>query len=293
MRKMQFEATSLVRLFRRRRIVTMEEMKAALGSTVDRTVFRKLSELPYLSSFSHRGKFYTLDALAQFDERGIWTCRGVHFSRFGSLIDTVEQFVTRSERGFLASELAAELQVQTKEPLLKLVTAQRLVREEIGRRQYLYCASEFSKRKDQMLQRRTYGTAEALPFSRDPLAETSDDTKAAIILFLSTLDERQRRLYAGLESLRLGHGGDRRLAELTGLDVHTIAGGRAELLRRDVQLGRIRRLGAGRPALEKNAPSHRGDPEGDGAPHRGRSHHRPQVDPQDDPKDQPGVAQGQ
>jgi hypothetical protein len=254
MRKMQFEATSLVRLFRRRRIVTMEEMKAALGSTVDRTVFRKLSELPYLSSFSHRGKFYTLDALAQFDERGIWTCRGVHFSRFGSLIDTVEQFVTRSERGFLASELAAELQVQTKEPLLKLVTSQRLVREEIGRRQYLYCASEFSKRKDQMLQRRTYGTAEALPFSRDPLAETSDDTKAAIILFLSTLDERQRRLYAGLESLRLGHGGDRRLAELTGLDVHTIAGGRAELLRRDVQLDRIRRPGAGRPALEKKRP---------------------------------------
>ena len=253
MRTTHFEATSLVRLFRRRLIVTMEEMKAALGSTVDRTVFRKLSELPYLSSYSHRGKFYTLDALAQFDERSLWTCRGVHFSRFGSLIDTVEQFVTRSDRGFLASELAMELQVQTKEPLLKLVTAQRLAREVIAG-QYVYCAFNFSKRKDQLLQRGTYGTTEALPFTRDPMAETSDDTKAAIILFLSTLDERQRRLYAGLESLRLGHGGDRRLAELTGLDVHTIAKGRAELLRRDVQLDRIRRPGAGRPPLEKKRP---------------------------------------
>ena len=130
MRTLQFKATSLLPLFRRRRIATMVEMKATLGTTVDRTVFRKLSEFPYLSSYSHRGKFYAIEALAQFDERDLWTCRGVHFSRFGSLIDTVEQFVTRSDRGFLASELAAELQVQTKEPLLKLVTLQRLAREE-------------------------------------------------------------------------------------------------------------------------------------------------------------------
>jgi len=38
-------------------------------------------------------------------------------------------------------------------------------------------------------------------------------------------------LYAGLESLKAGHGGDRRLAELTGMDVHTVARGRRELLR--------------------------------------------------------------
>lgn len=250
MRTETFRSASLVAVLRRRRVATMQELKSALGTKVDMTVFRKLREIPYLSSYSHRGKFYTLDALAQFDERSLWTCRGVHFSRFGSLVDTVEQFVTRSDRGFLASELAAELLVQTQEPLLKLVTSQRLVREGILG-QYVYCASDFSKRKDQLLQRRTYGTAEALPFTRDPLAETSDDTKAAIILFLSTLDERQRRLYVGLESLRLGHGGDSRLAELTGLDVHTIARGRAELLKRDVHLDRIRRPGAGRPALEK------------------------------------------
>jgi hypothetical protein len=250
MRPETFRADSLISLFRRRQVLTMQELKAALGTMVDMTVFRKLRELSYLSSYSHRGKFYTLEALAQFDERDLWTCRGVHFSRFGALIDTAEQFVTRSDRGFLVSELTGELQVQTKEPLLKLVGVRRLARVQIAG-QYVYCAAEASRRKEQLLHRREYGTAEALPFARDPLAQTSDDTKAAIILFLSTLDERQRRLYAGLESLRLGHGGDSRLAELTGLDVHTIAKGRAELLQRDVQLDRIRRPGAGRHALEK------------------------------------------
>jgi hypothetical protein len=250
MRTLQFHADALLRLFRRRQIVTMEEMKAALGTAVERTVFRKLQDFPYHASYSHRGKFYTLDALANFDDRGLWSCRGALFSRFGTLLDTAEQFVTRSDRGYLSSELAGELQVPVKEPLLKLVSARRLVRKELAG-QYLYCASDAAKRTEQLHQRHTPVSAETLPFLRDPLAQTSDETKAAIILFFSTLNERQRRLYAGLESLRLGHGGDSRIGALTGLDVHTIAKGRSELLERDVELGRIRRPGAGRPRLEK------------------------------------------
>ena len=119
MRTPQFDADALLPLFRRRRIVTMEEMKIALGTAVERTVFRKLQEFAYHASYSHRGKFYTLDALAEFDDRGLWTYRGARFSRFGTLIDTAEQFVTRSDRGCLASELAGELQAPVKEPLLK------------------------------------------------------------------------------------------------------------------------------------------------------------------------------
>ena len=48
-----------------------------------------------------------------------------------------------------------------------------------------------------------------------------DELQAAIVLFCSLLDERQRRLYAGLEALKLGHGGDRRIADLLGLDPTT------------------------------------------------------------------------
>lgn len=252
MRTPQFESDALLALFRRRRVVTMPQMKAALGTTVDRTVLRKLKELPYHCSYSHRGKFYTLDTLAEFDERGLWTCHDARFSRLGTLIDTAEQFVTRSDRGYLATELADELQVPVKEPLLKLVNLLRLARSEVAGH-YVYFATDRSKRSQQQMHRRdTPVAARTLPQSRDPLSQTSsDETKAAIILFLSTLDERQRRLYAGLESLRLGRGGDSRIAELTGMDVHTIAKGRAELFERDLQVGRIRRAGAGRPALEK------------------------------------------
>jgi hypothetical protein len=39
------------------------------------------------------------------------------------------------------------------------------------------------------------------------------ELKAAIILFYSLLNEQQRRLYAGQESIRLGRGSDTRLAD--------------------------------------------------------------------------------
>ena len=72
-------------------------------------------------------------------------------------------------------------------------------------------------------------------------------------LLLSRLDERQRRWYVALESQRLGHGGDRLLSLITGVNVRTIRRGRQELegSLKDVPVGRIRRVGAGRPTVEK------------------------------------------
>jgi len=81
-----------------------------------------------------------------------------------------------------------------------------------------------------------------------------DELKAAIVLFFSLLDEKQRRLYAGLESLKLGHGGDRRIADLLDLDPGTVSRGRSQLLARDIEVDRTRRAGAGRPPLEKKRP---------------------------------------
>ena len=75
-------------------------------------------------------------------------------------------------------------------------------------------------------------------------------------LLMSRLDEQQRRWYAAVESARIGHGGDRTLSRITGLDVDTIRRGRRELA--DSLEGRpadrVRRPGGGRPAVEKKVP---------------------------------------
>jgi hypothetical protein len=68
--------------------------------------------------------------------------------------------------------------------------------------------------------------------------------------FLSTLDEHQRRLYVGLESKKLGHGGDQRVSVITGMDAETIAKGRRELEQAE-PTDRIRAPGGGRWPVEK------------------------------------------
>jgi uncharacterized protein with PhoU and TrkA domain len=72
-------------------------------------------------------------------------------------------------------------------------------------------------------------------------------------LLLSRLDEQQRRWYVAVESKRLGRGGDRLMSLITGMNVATIRRGRRELQEslKEVPQGRIRRKGAGRPAVEK------------------------------------------
>ena len=82
-----------------------------------------------------------------------------------------------------------------------------------------------------------------------------DEAKAIVILFCSMLDERQRRLYAGLESLKLGHGGDTYIASLLGMDPHTVARGRQELISGDLSLKRVRAKGGGRILQEKKRPT--------------------------------------
>lgn len=74
-------------------------------------------------------------------------------------------------------------------------------------------------------------------------------------LLLSRLDEQQRRWYAAVESARLGHGGDRFVARLTGLHVDTIRRGREELADslQDRPADRVRLPGGGRPELEKKS----------------------------------------
>jgi len=253
MRPVSFSSAALRQYLRQHTIATLHELKSALGTRVDVTVFRKLQPLNYLTSYSHRGGYYTLREFVEFDDQGLWFHQGVCFSRYGTLLATAEAFVNRSPNGYFAEELAQTLQVEVHDALRHLVERGRVSRQLVSGL-YLYASAEPGLRRRQVLTRHT---AQAVPLLTDAsrLQLSPHELKAAILLFYSLLDEKQRRLYAALESLKLGHGGDRQLADFLHLDPHTIARGRQELLNREVELGRVRKIGGGRKALEKKRPS--------------------------------------
>jgi hypothetical protein len=72
-------------------------------------------------------------------------------------------------------------------------------------------------------------------------------------LLLARLDAAQRRWYVAVEANRLGRGGARRLAAITGLDEKTIRRGQRDLASAlaTTPPGRVRRAGGGRPPVEK------------------------------------------
>jgi hypothetical protein len=249
---MAFDSQILRSFLYQRKIATLPELKQVIGSAATMTVFRKLKALGYRTSYSHRGKYYTLLGIPQFDEPGLWSYRAVWFSRDGNLLATARRFVEESDAGLSTGELKALLNVEVKEPLLELYRRRQIAREEMDGI-YVHFSMEPGLRREQWLRRQS--PPGAIEISDSPLDQgLSPALKAAIILFFSLLDEQQRRLYAGLEAHKIGYGGDRKIADFLGLDVHTVSRGRQELFEDQVRREGVRREGGGRRSVEKKHP---------------------------------------
>jgi hypothetical protein len=249
MAPVKFGVEVIKSFLRKHKIATLAELKQALGTLATMTVFRKLKALGYRTSFSHRGKYYTLADIPRFDEQGLWAHQSVWFSQDGTLLATTQRFVEEAGAGLTAGELHAFLPVDIKEALLHLHHQERIYREEIGG-EYVYFARDAGIQRNQKMRRLERPAAWELGESVVG-EDLPPELKAAMILFFSLLDERQRRLYAGLEAHKLGYGGDRKVACFLGVDEHTVARGRQELFSDQVQRERIRKEGGGRKAVEK------------------------------------------
>lgn len=237
------------RYLHEKRIAPLEELKTTLGTDARMTVFRVLRRLGYLSSYSHRGQFYTLFEIPHFDGLGLWSYRSVWFSRFGNLLATAQALVDKSDAGHTAAELEHVVQVEVNHALLQLTRQGKISRQRLGR-SHIYMSADSGRRRQQRLMREERQAYAELDIGLQ-VEVLPEEVKAAIILFFSMLDEKQRRLYAGLEAAKLGHGGDRRIAEFLGFDVHTVAKGRRELFESPVDRNRIRTKGGGRKRVEK------------------------------------------
>ena len=248
-----YKADTLRTLMNKRKIVTMADLNLALGTNVSMTIFRKLQELSYVTSYSHRSKYYALTQNAKFDKQGLWAYQSVLFSQHETLIRTIEYFIEQSETGYSASELKDILRVEVKESLLRLFIKKKIYREKIFGH-YVYFSTSSALKRKQLLFRKEQGQQQSVSSLMVPNFESkvlAHELKAAIILFFSILNEKQRRLYAGLEALKLGHGGEQYISDLLGIDPHTVAKGRDELLSRDIKNDQIRQKGGGRKAIEK------------------------------------------
>ncbi len=253
MKKIKNDADALRKLLIKNKTATMTELKSVLETDVKMTVFRKLNELSYITSYSHGGMYYTLPDIPDFNNQGLWKHNSIMFSIHGNLQKTVKVLVDRSKEGYTAAELKNVLQIEVKEPLLIQFRKNQIYRKKISG-YYVYFTTEPQAKKIQQLNRGNQESVSAYDANNYISHSLSDKIKKSIWLFFSILNEKQRRLFAGLESLKIGHGGDKKVSLLFGIDPHTVAKGRSELLSESINIERIRKKGAGRISVEKKAP---------------------------------------
>ena len=76
------------------------------------------------------------------------------------------------------------------------------------------------------------------------VAEFDQETEVRMREFFESLNEKDRRRYAGLEASKLGHGGITYISEVLGCDRKTVSQGIAEILDPpELDAGRIRKKG--------------------------------------------------
>jgi len=145
---------ALQRLFSQRRVADLAQLGDALGTRSRMSVFRRLSALGYVSSYSHTGRYYTLASVPDFDAEGLWCYEGIGFSRVGTLKATVRRLVEVSDAGRTQRELQTRLGVRVHNPLFELVEGEELGRQPIGD-EYVYVAVERRRAAAQLKGRRT------------------------------------------------------------------------------------------------------------------------------------------
>ncbi len=144
--------------------VTLEQLQHALGQPSRRTTFRYLSQVPYLRSYNHNGRFYTARDPDRFDPCGLLWLGDAGFSRDRSLAATVQRLLSESPEGWTAKELRGLLQVPV-HPFLLAAVRQGLARREqlCGVYVYLAADSALGSRQWQARQQRCAASAAAWP----------------------------------------------------------------------------------------------------------------------------------
>jgi hypothetical protein len=143
---------ALQRLFRRFPVVDLEALSRTLQTRSRMSIFRRLREIGYFSSYTHTGRYYTLADIPQFDDYGLWMHQGIGFSQFGSLKATIVELVNRSPIGHTHMELNNLLRIRVHNTLLSVVRERRVGRQRIDKA-FLYVSAEPHHASEQISRR--------------------------------------------------------------------------------------------------------------------------------------------
>lgn len=116
-------------VFRRTRIMSITQLARHLDCSIP-TVRNRLRSWRALTSYNRNGRYYALPNVAAFDGHGLWKYKGVCFSRWGTLKNTMRHLVKNSPMGLDASEIGSLVGLPLRSFMAQLRNLQGLRREQ-------------------------------------------------------------------------------------------------------------------------------------------------------------------
>lgn len=156
---------ALRRCLQSRLVVDLAPLLQAIGTRCRVTVFRRLREVGYRTSFTHGGRYYALADTPRFDEHGLWFLRGIGFSRVKGLRATISELIEKSPAGLSYGELGRLTTVRVENALSALVRQGNCQRVRVGQ-QSIYVGRDPGTATDQARRREEQaqaGRTRALP----------------------------------------------------------------------------------------------------------------------------------
>lgn len=153
---------ALKKLFERKVVAQLSELRRALGVRSRTTVFFALKAAGYCTSYSHAGRYYTLAHIPCFDAHGLWSRGDVRFSKHGTLRATVVVQIRQAPAGHTHEELHMILGLRVHDTLRSLVKDGHLGRERVEAI-YIYTDTDTERAASQLEQRRRTSAPTPVP----------------------------------------------------------------------------------------------------------------------------------
>lgn len=171
--------TQIFRLLKANTLMTLSELSDELNHRARSSLFRDLQKLSTASSYSHAGKYHTLESTPQYNSAGLWFYQGIGFSKYNTLKATIVRLIESSNIGQTHQELNDVLKIKTHNTLKQLVETKQIFRKRMPNNLYVYLHGDREKSKQQFELRVSMKT--------DSLAKISVPSQSLTIAVLAEL----------------------------------------------------------------------------------------------------------
>lgn len=126
--------------FKIKTVLKFDELLKILACSII-TVRRRLKEWRAYTSYNKNGCYYTLPSVTKFNKKGIWRYKGIFFSKYGTLKNTIIELARKAKKGLTHLELEEIIGLNPKCFMARFKDIPGLKKEK-HKRYFIYYSSE-------------------------------------------------------------------------------------------------------------------------------------------------------